>query len=219
MPSLMQGQTSCLATAPTTCRQAGEAGGLSGLWHGAEAGVCWLHMERWCCLVNRCCTCSQGVEFYQGCPIIYGAGGAVDDYALDEDYRNDLGGVWVAVMGAQGECSGGTSLVEEGPTTPPQPPGVLRLGGAATSAAGASSAASAGGNARTPAAGGGGRAARLASLQLLPTRITHLWRAGESLPEGCGLPPYVARVNVARGSDHIWVAQTMRRLCRRWGVG
>eukprot|EP00891_Asterochloris_glomerata_P000508 jgi/Astpho2/508/Aster-x0930 len=33
----------------------------------------------------------QGVEVYRGCPIIYGAGGAIDDYALDKDYRNDCG--------------------------------------------------------------------------------------------------------------------------------
>jgi len=33
----------------------------------------------------------QGVEIYKGVPIIYGAGGFVDDYALDTRYRNDLG--------------------------------------------------------------------------------------------------------------------------------
>lgn len=35
------------------------------------------------------------MEVYKGKPIIYGAGGFLDDYALDEQYRNDLGAVWV----------------------------------------------------------------------------------------------------------------------------
>jgi len=33
----------------------------------------------------------QGVEVYNGHPIIYGAGGFIDDYAIDKHYRNDLG--------------------------------------------------------------------------------------------------------------------------------
>lgn len=33
----------------------------------------------------------QGIEIRNGKPIVYGAGGFVDDYALDESYRNDLG--------------------------------------------------------------------------------------------------------------------------------
>eukprot|EP00210_Caulerpa_lentillifera_P007058 g6751.t2 len=33
----------------------------------------------------------QGVEIFKGVPIIYGAGPFVDDYALNESYRNDLG--------------------------------------------------------------------------------------------------------------------------------
>eukprot|EP00210_Caulerpa_lentillifera_P001553 g1491.t1 len=33
----------------------------------------------------------QGIEVFKGVPIIYGAGGFVDDYALDNRYRNDLG--------------------------------------------------------------------------------------------------------------------------------
>lgn len=33
----------------------------------------------------------QGIEVRSGRPIIYGAGGFIDDYALDEEYRNDLG--------------------------------------------------------------------------------------------------------------------------------
>lgn len=36
----------------------------------------------------------QGVERYHGKIIIYGCGDFVDDYALHEDYRNDLGAVW-----------------------------------------------------------------------------------------------------------------------------
>jgi poly-gamma-glutamate synthesis protein (capsule biosynthesis protein) len=33
----------------------------------------------------------QGIEIRAGKPIMYGAGGFIDDYALDEMYRNDLG--------------------------------------------------------------------------------------------------------------------------------
>ena len=33
----------------------------------------------------------QGIEVHQGKPIIYGAGGWIDDYRLDDDFRNDLG--------------------------------------------------------------------------------------------------------------------------------
>jgi poly-gamma-glutamate capsule biosynthesis protein CapA/YwtB (metallophosphatase superfamily) len=36
----------------------------------------------------------QGVEKYKGKLIIYGCGDFVDDYALVEEYRNDLSGVW-----------------------------------------------------------------------------------------------------------------------------
>lgn len=36
----------------------------------------------------------QGVERYKGKIIIYGCGDFVDDYALNEEYRNDLGAVW-----------------------------------------------------------------------------------------------------------------------------
>jgi hypothetical protein len=33
----------------------------------------------------------QGVELYNGVPIIYGCGDFVDDYAVDNAYRNNLG--------------------------------------------------------------------------------------------------------------------------------
>jgi poly-gamma-glutamate capsule biosynthesis protein CapA/YwtB (metallophosphatase superfamily) len=33
----------------------------------------------------------QGIEFYKGKPIMYGLGDFVDDYAIDDIYRNDLG--------------------------------------------------------------------------------------------------------------------------------
>ena len=36
----------------------------------------------------------QGVEKYNGKPIIYGCGDFVDDYALTPEYRNDLSAVW-----------------------------------------------------------------------------------------------------------------------------
>jgi len=33
----------------------------------------------------------QGIEVYKGKPIVYGSGDFVDDYAVDKEYRNDLG--------------------------------------------------------------------------------------------------------------------------------
>lgn len=38
----------------------------------------------------------QGIEVYKGCPIIYGCGDFVDDYAVDAEYRNDYGLLYVA---------------------------------------------------------------------------------------------------------------------------
>ncbi|KAI9928346.1 hypothetical protein MW887_002384 [Aspergillus wentii] len=50
----------------------------------------------------------QGVERYKGKLIIYGCGDFVDDYALNEQFRNDLGGVWrVWVRGVEGDGDGG----------------------------------------------------------------------------------------------------------------
>ena len=40
----------------------------------------------------------QGVEKYNGKLIVYGCGDFVDDYALNEEYRNDLGAVWRVVV-------------------------------------------------------------------------------------------------------------------------
>lgn len=37
----------------------------------------------------------QGIEVYKGKPIIYGCGDFVDDYAVDEHYRNDNGSLYV----------------------------------------------------------------------------------------------------------------------------
>ncbi|KAF5840073.1 poly-gamma-glutamate synthesis protein [Dunaliella salina] len=36
----------------------------------------------------------RGVEAYKGKPIMYSAGSLIDDYAIDEDYRNDLGCIY-----------------------------------------------------------------------------------------------------------------------------
>lgn len=52
----------------------------------------------------------QGVETYKGKLIIYGCGDFVDDYALVEEFRNDLGGVWRVVVGQQYE--GGKVVVK-----------------------------------------------------------------------------------------------------------
>lgn len=52
----------------------------------------------------------QGIEIYKGRPIFYGCGDFVDDYAVDEEYRNDLGFAYtlhVRVRQAPGESSEG----------------------------------------------------------------------------------------------------------------
>ncbi|KAE8391954.1 hypothetical protein BDV23DRAFT_182075 [Aspergillus alliaceus] len=40
----------------------------------------------------------QGVEVYRGALILYGCGDFVDDYALNGEFRNDLGAVWRVVV-------------------------------------------------------------------------------------------------------------------------
>ncbi|KAJ5782853.1 Capsule synthesis protein CapA [Penicillium paradoxum] len=49
----------------------------------------------------------QGVEVYHGKLVIYGCGDFVDDYALNEEYRNDLGALWRVVVQ---EVDGGVGL-------------------------------------------------------------------------------------------------------------
>jgi hypothetical protein len=44
----------------------------------------------------------QGIEVYRERCIVYGAGGFVDDYALDEDYRNDLGFIYKLQLDSEG---------------------------------------------------------------------------------------------------------------------
>jgi poly-gamma-glutamate capsule biosynthesis protein CapA/YwtB (metallophosphatase superfamily) len=57
----------------------------------------------------------QGVETYKGKIIIYGCGDFVDDYSIDQKFRNDLGAVWrlkvvetTTESGNQGEEEGGS---------------------------------------------------------------------------------------------------------------
>ncbi|CAI7640969.1 unnamed protein product [Penicillium pancosmium] len=52
------------------------------------------------------CGVDIGVEIYQGKVIIYGCGDFVDDYALNREFRNDLGAVWRVIcseIGREGE--------------------------------------------------------------------------------------------------------------------
>jgi hypothetical protein len=42
-------------------------------------------------LCSQSFTRLQGIEVYNGIPIIYGCGDFVDDYAVDSAYRNNLG--------------------------------------------------------------------------------------------------------------------------------
>ncbi|OJJ79544.1 CapA family protein [Aspergillus glaucus CBS 516.65] len=49
----------------------------------------------------------QGVEKYKGSVIMYGCGDFVDDYALNEEFRNDLGGVWRVVVSTDNGDGGG----------------------------------------------------------------------------------------------------------------
>ncbi|KAJ5980619.1 hypothetical protein N7481_007917 [Penicillium waksmanii] len=56
----------------------------------------------------------QGVEIYQGKVIIYGCGDFVDDYALNREFRNDLGAVWRVIcreIGRDGEQNGPSGLI------------------------------------------------------------------------------------------------------------
>lgn len=48
----------------------------------------------------------QGVEVYHGKVILYGCGDFVDDYVLNEEFRNDLGAVWRVVVSEEGPGQG-----------------------------------------------------------------------------------------------------------------
>lgn len=48
---------------------------------------------------------------YRGKLVIYGCGDFVDDYALVEEYRNDLGGVWRVVVQQQQDEGDGAKVV------------------------------------------------------------------------------------------------------------
>ncbi|PIG86402.1 polyglutamate biosynthesis protein [Aspergillus arachidicola] len=50
----------------------------------------------------------QGVEVYRGRLIMYGCGDFVDDYALNGEFRNDLGALWRVLVSEDGR--GGLSL-------------------------------------------------------------------------------------------------------------
>lgn len=50
----------------------------------------------------------QGVEVYRGRLIMYGCGDLVDDYALNGEFRNDLGALWRVLVSEDGR--GGLSL-------------------------------------------------------------------------------------------------------------
>ena len=56
----------------------------------------------------------QGVEKYKGKVIVYGCGDFVDDYALNGEFRNDLGAVWRVVVSEGGsgdqDLAGGLKL-------------------------------------------------------------------------------------------------------------
>ncbi|KAB8078184.1 hypothetical protein BDV29DRAFT_197265 [Aspergillus leporis] len=58
----------------------------------------------------------QGVEVYRGRVIIYGCGDFVDDYALNGEYRNDLGAVWRVVVGGDEGGKLGLERLEVFPT-------------------------------------------------------------------------------------------------------
>ncbi|KAJ5496925.1 Capsule synthesis protein CapA [Penicillium fimorum] len=58
----------------------------------------------------------QGVEVYHGKLVIYGCGDFVDDYALNDEYRNDLGALWRVVVKEKGGGGVGLERLEIFPT-------------------------------------------------------------------------------------------------------
>jgi poly-gamma-glutamate capsule biosynthesis protein CapA/YwtB (metallophosphatase superfamily) len=132
----------------------------------------------------------QGVQMLGRHAIIYGAGGFIDDYATEEEYRNELGCVWVA---------------EFSPAA-----------GAATSNAALHSSSS---SSSSAASGGKHRELQLQSLRAVPTRIHHDWREGVKHREpGQGSPPYVSQVDLAQGPAYVWVAAKLAELSAEWGT-
>ncbi|WIA16698.1 hypothetical protein OEZ85_013355 [Tetradesmus obliquus] len=146
----------------------------------------------------------QGVQVVHGRPIIYGAGGFIDDYATEEEYRNDLGCVWVAEFSpAAAAAAGGTTSHHD---TAPSDGSSSRDQHTAGSSSSSSSAAK-------------HRALQLQSLRAVPTRIHHDWREGVRHSEpGCGSPPYVSQVDLAHGAAYDWVAAKLAALSAEWGT-
>jgi len=50
----------------------------------------------------------QGIEVYKGKPIVYGCGDFVDDYAVDDDYRNDLSCVYLPTFSVNSSTKAAT---------------------------------------------------------------------------------------------------------------
>uniref|UniRef100_A0A383VAM1 Capsule synthesis protein CapA domain-containing protein n=1 Tax=Tetradesmus obliquus TaxID=3088 RepID=A0A383VAM1_TETOB len=149
----------------------------------------------------------QGVQVVHGRPIIYGAGGFIDDYATEEEYRNDLGCVWVAEFSpaAAAAAAGGTTSHHD---TAPSDGSSSRDQHTAGSSSSSSSSSAA-----------KHRALQLQSLRAVPTRIHHDWREGVRHSEpGCGSPPYVSQVDLAHGAAYEWVAAKLAALSAEWGT-
>lgn len=151
----------------------------------------------------------QGIELHLGRPIIYSPGAAVDDYALDGHFRNDLG-LLVALDLAQ-------------PPAPFQtPPELFPLGPVGKWRGGES----AGGDEREAGVEGRsdgseedergeegrGRGAVVTRLRVVGTHIEHDWGAAG------GYPPYELRADVAEGRNRDWVLGRVQELSEEMGT-
>lgn len=56
------------------------------------------------------------------------------------------------------------------------------------------------------------------SLELVPTKISHVWRHETTRGGRAERPPYFSFVNRATGQDRAWLAATVRRLSAAFGT-
>jgi hypothetical protein len=129
----------------------------------------------------------QGVELVGSKAIIYGAGGFLDDYALDEDYKNNLGCIWIASY-----CHGALDQgLQAGTTLSGDPKGPLASSeGASVEVGGMVTAAGQQWQQQQMEQQEKGKRLQLCKLEAIPTKINHIWRSERA--EG---PAYMSQVS------------------------
>ena len=142
----------------------------------------------------KCC-CVQGVQLLNSKAIMYGAGGFLDDYSVDDDYKNDLGCIWVASYEASDQRDqsgrlvpgGSAALTSTEPAQPAAEGGIEDQEGQQEQQ-------------QEQQSKQQGKQLRLCKLEAMPTKINHIWRS-ERAASG---PAYLSQVRM-HNSSHMYM--------------